>query len=200
MSFVLPELPYATDSLQPFMSAETLEFHHGKHHQAYINNANKLIADTPLEKRPLEEIIRETVDKPEHLTLFNNAAQHWNHSFFWQCMKPLGGGAVPGGLEARLKEDFGGIDAFRQDFINAAVTLFGSGWVWLVLDNDKLKIVKGVNANTPVANDQLALLAIDVWEHAYYIDYRNKRPDFVHAFFDNLIDWEFVAYRLTGHS
>ena len=192
MAFTLPPLPFAKDALAPLMSAETFEFHYGKHHQAYVNNLNKLTEGKPEAKMPLEEII---LAAPAG-GLFNNAAQVWNHSFFWNSLKAGGGGEPAGELAAAVKRDFGSFAKLREEFANAAATLFGSGWVWLVLDGGKLKVVKTANADTPLVHGQVPLLALDVWEHAYYLDYQNRRPDFVQAFLDHLINWDFVAHNL----
>lgn len=193
MAFELPALPYAPDALAPYMSAETMDLHHGKHHNTYVVNANKLIDGTGLEGRALEDVVRESFKTPDLGGLFNNAAQHWNHSFYWSSMKPGGGGAVPAGLDAKLKEDFGSVDAFKEAFIQAGVTQFGSGWAWLVLDQGKLAVTKTPNAENPLVHGQTPLLVCDVWEHAYYVDYRNRRPDFLKAWVDNLLNWEFAA-------
>jgi Fe-Mn family superoxide dismutase len=193
MAFTLPELPYAKDALAPHMSAETLEFHHGKHHQAYVTNLNKLIEGKPEANKSLEEIILSSDGG-----VFNNAAQVWNHTFFWNCMKPNGGGEPTGELAEAIKRDFGSYDAFAEQFATAAATQFGSGWAWLVKDGDKLKIMKTANADLPMKHGQKALLTIDVWEHAYYIDYRNARPKFIDTFLKNLVNWDFVAQNFKG--
>lgn len=196
MPFELPALPYAADALAPYMSAETLGFHHGKHHQAYVTNLNGLVQDTPLATQSLEEIIRATVKDISKIGVFNNAAQIWNHTFFWHSMKPQGGGAPTGELAERIKTDFGGFDAFKEEFKKAALGQFGSGWAWLVLDAGKLKIVKTSNAHTPLTEGQKPLLTCDVWEHAYYLDYQNRRGDMVSAFLDHLANWDFAAKNL----
>lgn len=194
MTFILPELPYAKDALEPNMSAKTFEFHHGKHHQAYITKLNELIAGTEFEKATLEEIIVKTASKADKAPLFNNAAQHWNHTFFWRSMKPAGGGKPTGELATKIAEDFGSYEAFVDAFKNAAATQFGSGWAWLVQDaSGKLSVTKTGNADLPLAHGQKALLTVDVWEHAYYLDYQNKRPDFVATFLDKLVNWDFAA-------
>jgi len=188
MTHELPPLPYAKDALQPYMSQETLEFHHDKHHAAYVTNLNKLIPGTEFENMPLEEIIQKSSGG-----IFNNAAQVWNHTFFWNCMAPGAGGEPTGALADAIRRDFGSFAEFKDKFSNAAVTLFGSGWAWLVRGPDgKLSIEQGSNAMTPVKDGKKALLTCDVWEHAYYIDYRNARPKFVEAFW-NLVNWPFVA-------
>lgn len=196
MAFELPALPFAEDALEPYYSARTLSFHHGKHHKAYVDNLNKLIAGTDLEKKTLEEIILLAAADPAKAGMFNNAAQIWNHTFFWHCMKPGGGGKPGGVLAARIDAAFGGYDKFAEQFKAAAVGRFGSGWGWLVLDGGELKILSTPNAETPLAKGQKALLTVDVWEHAYYLDYQNRRPDFVQAFLDHLVDWDFVAENL----
>lgn len=196
MAFDLPALPFAEDALEPYYSARTLSFHHGKHHRAYVDNLNKLIAGTDLESKTLEEIILHAAGEPARAGMFNNAAQIWNHTFFWHCMKPDGGGKPGGKLAARIDAAFGSYEKFAEQFKAAAVGRFGSGWGWLVLDGGELKIVSTPNAETPLAKGQKALLTVDVWEHAYYLDYQNRRADFVQAFLDHLVDWEFVARNL----
>ncbi|MCE9671693.1 superoxide dismutase [Myxococcus stipitatus] len=194
MAFTLPELPYKKDALAPHMSAETLEFHHGKHHAAYVNNLNKLLDGKPEAAKSLEDIILSSDGG-----VFNNAAQVWNHTFFWNCMKPNGGGAPTGDLAAAIQRDFGSFDKFKEEFSNAAATQFGSGWAWLVLGKDgKLAVAKTGNADLPMKHGQKALLTIDVWEHAYYIDYRNARPKFIETFLNHLVNWDFVAQNLKG--
>ncbi len=194
--FVLPALPYAQDALEPHISARTLRFHYGKHHRAYVDNLNKLTAGGKMAGLPLEEIIRQTAGKPDQSGLFNNAAQVWNHTFFWNSMKLSGGGAPTGKLAERINAAFGTFDAFKTAFGEAAMTQFGSGWAWLVQEGDTLKIVKTTNADTPLAHGQTALLTCDVWEHAYYLDYQNRRKDFVQAFLDHLVNWDFAASQL----
>jgi len=191
MAFELPKLPYPKDGLAPFLSGETLEFHHGKHHKAYVAKLNELVAGTKLEKAPLEEIVK-TADG----ALFNNAGQHFNHSFYWQCMKPKGGGEPTGKLADAIKKSLGGFEKFRKQFNEAADGLFGSGWAWLSQKPDgSLMIEKTVDAEVPIKLGRRPLLTCDVWEHAYYIDYRNNRPEYVEKFFD-VINWEFVASNL----
>lgn len=192
----LPPLPYAQDALAPFVSAKTMGFHYGKHHQGYADNLNKLVAGTPFAGRPLEEIIRETATLPDKTAIFNNAAQVWNHTFFWQSMKANGGGQPSGRLLEMIIGAFGTFEAFKTAFETAGVGQFGSGWVWLVQDGGKVKIVKTANADTPLAHGQNALLTCDVWEHAYYLDYQNRRKDFVATFLDHLANWDFAASRL----
>ncbi|WP_041795457.1 superoxide dismutase [Pararhodospirillum photometricum] len=193
MAFVLPPLPFAQDALEPHMSAQTLSFHHGKHHNAYVTNLNALIADTPLATQSLEEIIRETHGDPSRVGVFNNAAQVWNHTFFWSGLKPGGGGTPSGALLDALTAAFGSFDAFKDQFKQTAVSQFGSGWAWLVLDKGTLRLTKTGNADVPLTSGQVPLLTCDVWEHAYYLDFQNRRPDFVQTFLDHLINWDFVA-------
>ncbi|KFN39986.1 superoxide dismutase [Smithella sp. F21] len=196
MAITLPELPYAKEALSPYISANTLEFHHGKHHKAYVDNLNKFIAGTDLEGKTLEDIIKITATDPAKAGIFNNGAQVWNHSFYWKCLKPQGGGAPTGAIAARINAAFGSYDKFVEELKNAGVTQFGSGWAWLVLDGNDLKITKTPNADTPLAHGQRALLTIDVWEHAYYLDYQNRRPDYLSAVIQNLINWDFVNANL----
>lgn len=193
MTFELPPLPYDKAALEPHMSAKTLEFHHGKHHQAYVTNLNNLIKGTDLENLKLEEIIARSAGDASKAGIFNNAAQVWNHTFFWNSMKPKGGGAPSGKLAEAITKSFTNLEGFKEAFKTAATTQFGSGWAWLVLEKGALKITKTGNADLPMVHDQTALLTCDVWEHAYYLDYQNRRPDFVTAFLDNLVNWEFVA-------
>ena len=196
MSFELPSLPYANDALAPYMSAETLDFHHGKHHQTYVTNLNNLIKDTDLQNSSLEEIVIKSSKDSSMAGIFNNAGQHWNHILFWQCMKPKGGGSIPSELEKKLCEDFGSVDKFKEAFIQAGTTQFGSGWAWLAVNNGKLVVTKSANASNPLVDGMKPILGCDVWEHSYYIDYRNKRPDYLKAFLDSLVNWEFVASQL----
>ncbi|NPV84796.1 MAG: superoxide dismutase [Anaerolineae bacterium] len=196
MAFELPPLPYADTALEPHYSAKTFSFHHGKHHKAYVDNLNKLIAGTDLESKTLEEIIKLSAEDSSKVGVFNNSAQVWNHTFFWNCMKPNGGGRPQGELAKLIDAAFGGYDKFAEQFKAAAVGRFGSGWGWLVLDGKELKVVSTPNAETPMTKGQKALLTVDVWEHAYYLDYQNRRPDFVQAFLDHLVNWEFVASNL----
>ena len=196
MAFTLPALPYAKDALAPHISANTLDFHHGKHHNAYVTNLNNLTDGSPLANASLEEVIKDVAGDSSKAGVFNNAAQTWNHSFFWNCMKPGGGGAPTGELAQEIDKAFGGYAKFAEEFKNAAVTQFGSGWAWLVVDGGKLKVVKTANADTPMTKGQVPLLTIDVWEHAYYLDYQNRRPDFIQTFIDHLVNWDFVAKNL----
>lgn len=196
MAINLPELPYAKDALAPYISANTLEFHQGKHHKTYVDNLNKLIAGTDLEAKSVEEIIKIAAKDPAKAGIFNNAAQSWNHSFYWKCLKPQGGGAPTGAIAAKINATFGSHDKFVEELKNAGATQFGSGWAWLVVDGSDLKITKTPNADTPLAHGQKALLTIDVWEHAYYLDYQNRRPDYLAAVIQNLINWDFVNANL----
>ena len=196
MSFELPSLPYANDALAPYMSSETLDFHHGKHHQTYVTNLNNLIKDHELQSSSLEDIVVKTSKDASMAGIFNNAGQHWNHILFWQCMKPNGGGSIPSELEGRLNSDFGSVEQFKEAFIQAGTTQFGSGWAWLAIDNGKLVVTKSPNASNPLVDGMKPILGCDVWEHSYYIDYRNKRPDYLKAFLDSLVNWEFVASQL----
>ncbi len=188
MSFTLPPLPYAMDALEPHISKETLQYHYGKHHQAYVDNLNKLVVDTPFTGQSLEAIIKQA-EGP----IFNNAAQVWNHTFYWHCLSPQGGGAPTGKLAEMIDRDFGSFEKFKEQFSQTAATTFGSGWAWLVQDtHGKLSITSTSNAGTPMVNNHTALLTCDVWEHAYYIDYRNARVTYIQAFW-NLVNWEFVS-------
>ncbi len=196
MAIVLPDLPYSKDDLAPYVSANTLDFHHGKHHNAYVTNLNKLIAGTDMENLSLEDIIIKSAKDPAMTGIFNNGAQVWNHTFYWNCMKKNGGGKPSGKLAEAIDKNFGSFEKFIEEIKNAAVTQFGSGWAWLVKDGDSLKVMKTSNADTPLAHGLKALLTIDVWEHAYYLDYQNRRPDYVSAFFENLVNWDFVASNL----
>ena len=198
MPFTLPDLPYAANALEPYISANTLSFHHGKHHKAYVDKANELVAGTPLANASLEEVIMASAKDPSKAVLFNNAAQIWNHTFYWNSMKPNGGGAPKGDIAKRIDADFGGWDKFKEAFKQAGITQFGSGWAWLVLDGGKLKITKTPNADLPMAHGQKALLTMDVWEHAYYLDYQNKRPDYITTFLDKLVNWDFAEKNLQG--
>lgn len=194
---VLPPLPYAQDALAPVISANTLSFHYGKHHKAYVDNLNKLIAGTELEGASLEQIIAAAAGKADKAGIFNNAAQVWNHTFYWKSMKKGGGGKPSGDLAGRIDAAFGSFDNFKKEFANAAVTQFGSGWAWLVAEGGAVKLVKTANAETPIIKGQKPLLTIDVWEHAYYLDYQNRRPDHVNAVIDQLLNWDFAAENLA---
>ena len=197
MAFELPPLPYPKNALEPYTSARTLEFHHGKHHQAYVTTLNGLIEGSPMERQSLEELIKSAYKDESKTAVFNNAAQAWNHTFFWNCMKPKGGGSPSGDIARAIERDLGGFAKFEEDFKKAAVGQFGSGWAWLVVDKGKLKITHTPNGVDPLALGQTALLTCDVWEHAYYLDFQNRRPDFAQAFLDHLINWDFVAQNLT---
>jgi Fe-Mn family superoxide dismutase len=199
MTFELPPLPYEKNALEPHMSARTLEFHHDKHHKAYVDNANRLVQGTPFEGKSLEEVIRATAHDDSKTAIFNNAAQIWNHNFFWNSMKPGGGGRPDGKVAQVLERDLGGYDKFREEFKNACVGQFGSGWGWLVREGDHLKVIKTANAVNPLALGSTALLTCDVWEHAYYLDFQNRRPDFVDSFLDHLVNWGHVERELAEH-
>jgi Fe-Mn family superoxide dismutase len=195
MAFELPPLPYPKDAFGEVMSAETFDYHHGKHHQTYVTNLNKLVEGTEDEGKTLDELIA-AADNPS--PLFNNAAQHWNHSFFWNCMAPGGGGEPTGEVADAISSAFGSYGDFRTKFAEAATTQFGSGWAWLAHDGSALQIMKTANADLPLKHGAQALVTLDVWEHAYYIDYRNARPKFIDAFLDSLINWDFVAQNLSA--
>lgn len=198
MAFDLPDLPYSRDGLEPHISGNTLNFHYGKHHQAYVTNLNKLITDTDMASASLEDIIRATTGDPSKAGIFNNAAQVWNHTFYWHSMKPGGGGAPHGNIAELIDRDFGSYDAFREQFTTAGATQFGSGWAWLVLTDGKLEIVKTPNAETPVSDTGTTpLMTMDVWEHAYYLDFQNARPAYMDAFLDSLVNWDFVNQNLA---
>ena len=196
MAHTLPALPYGLDALEPHISRQTLEFHHGKHHAAYVTNLNNLVAGTELEGQSLEATITAVAGDASKAGVFNNAAQVWNHSFYWQCIKPGGGGSPTGALADKMAADLGGFDKFVEAFKTAGATQFGSGWAWLVLDGGTLKVTKTANADLPLAHGQTALLTMDVWEHAYYLDYQNRRPDYMTTFLDKLVNWDFVAANL----
>lgn len=195
MKLELPDLPYAEDALEPHISAQTFSFHHGKHHNTYVKKGNELLADAGVDADNLEDLVKACAQKGG--PLFNNVAQHYNHAFFWKCMTPNGGGKPSGAVADRIDQDLGGYDEFRKQFIDGGATQFGSGWVWLVADGGKLKVVKTANANTPLTDGATPLLVCDVWEHAYYLDYQNRRPDFLSAFVDNLINWDFANENLA---
>jgi Fe-Mn family superoxide dismutase len=198
MAHTLPALPYALDALEPHISRSTLEFHHGKHHAGYVTNLNKLVEGSDLADKSLEETISAVAGDSSKAGVFNNAAQVWNHSFYWQCIKPGGGGMPSGELAEKINADFGSFDAFAEQFKTAGATQFGSGWAWLVLDDGSLKVTKTANADLPLAHGQTALLTMDVWEHAYYLDYQNRRPDYMATFLDKLVNWDFVAANLAA--
>ena len=191
-SIVLPPLPYAENALEPVISAKSLSFHYGKHHKAYVDNLNKLITGTDYSGLSLEEIIKATVGQPERAAIFNNAAQIWNHTFYWNSLRPKGGGEPTTALKQKIEASFGSVDACKKELAAAAVSQFGSGWAWLILEDGKLKVVKTANAEDPLTTGKKPLLTIDVWEHAYYLDYQNRRPDYVNAVLDKLINWEFA--------
>jgi Fe-Mn family superoxide dismutase len=193
---VLPSLPYKDNALEPVISANTIGFHYGKHHKGYVDNLNKLIAETEFVGQTLEKIIAATAGKADKTAIFNNAAQIWNHSFYWNSLSPKGGGEPPAGLKQKIEASFGSLDACKKELATAATTQFGSGWGWLVLDGGKLKVVKTGNADTPLTTGVKPLLTIDVWEHAYYLDYQNRRADYINAVLDKLINWNFAAENL----
>jgi Fe-Mn family superoxide dismutase len=192
----LPPLPYPDNALEPVISANTIGFHYGKHHKAYVDNLNKLVTGTEFADLSLEKIILATAGRPERMAIFNNAAQAWNHTFYWRSLKKDGGGEPPAALKQKIAASFGSLDACRKELATAATTQFGSGWAWLVLDGDKLKVIKTGNAETPLTTGMKPLLTIDVWEHAYYLDYQNRRADYVNAVLDKLINWGFAADNL----
>ncbi|MCG9890543.1 MAG: superoxide dismutase [Thermosynechococcaceae cyanobacterium MS004] len=198
MAYELPTLPYDRSALEPKISASTLDFHYGKHHAAYVTNFNNLVKDTPLDSLSLEEVIKTTYNDASKVGVFNNAAQAWNHTFYWNGIKPNGGGEPTGPLADKIVADFGSFDAFKTAFKQAGATQFGSGWAWLVLDNGTLKVTKTGNADNPIAHDQIPLLTMDVWEHAYYLDYQNRRPDYIDTFIESLINWDFVAEKFAA--
>ena len=198
MAFILPDLPYAYDALGPYMSAETLEFHHDKHHNAYVTAGNGMIDGTPYADMSLEDVVVKS--HGDNAGLFNQAGQHYNHIHFWNWMKPNGGGAIPGNLEAKIIADLGSVEAFRDAFIKAGMTQFGSGWCWLALKDGKLEIMKTPNGENPLIHGATPVLGCDVWEHSYYIDYRNARPKYLEAFVDNLVNWEYATELFEGAS
>ena len=191
--FKLPPLPYADNALAPYISARTIGFHYGKHHQGYIDKINGLIQGTEFAKDPLEEIITKTAGHSDNLAIFNNAAQAWNHAFYWKCMRPEGGGAPNTDLSGKMEVDFGSFENFKKAFTDTAATQFGSGWAWLVVENGSLKVVKTGNADTPLAHGQIPIITIDVWEHAYYLDYQNRRADYISAYLNHLVNWDFAG-------
>lgn len=193
MEFELPPLPFKEDALEPHLSGKTMSFHYGKHHQAYMTNLKNLIQGTDLEKKILEDIVKESANNPEKVGIFNNAAQVWNHTFYWNSLRPKGGGQPSSSLGRKITEDFGSFEKFAELFKQAGVSQFGSGWVWLVLEkNGSLKVTKSSNADLPLVHGQTALLTCDVWEHAYYLDYQNRRPDYLDVFLKNLANWDFA--------
>ena len=196
--FELPPLPYAEDALAPVISARTIGFHYGKHHRGYLDNLNNLVKNTPYEKMSLEAVVRASAATPGQTAIFNNAAQVWNHTFYWNGMKPAGGGKPGGEIGKRIEKDFGSYENFRKEFVSAALGQFGSGWAWLAMDGKMLKVLKTPNADNPITQGLKLLLTIDVWEHAYYLDYQNRRKDFVEASLDKLVNWAFVEKNLLG--
>ena len=192
MAFELPKLDYANSALSPIMSEETLDLHHGKHHQTYITNLNNFIKDTDMANKSLEEIIVDSSKDKAKAGIFNNASQHWNHNLFWKCMKPSGGGKIPPKLEKRIVDDLGSVEQFKKDFIQAGTTQFGSGWCWLSVSNGKLVVTKTANAANPLIENMKPILGCDVWEHSYYIDYKNRRPEYLNNFVEKLINWDYV--------
>lgn len=197
MSITLAALPYEPTALEPHISANTLSFHYGKHHQAYVTNLNKMIEGTELADKSLEEIIVASAGDASKAGIFNNAAQVWNHSFYWSSMKPNGGGEPTGVLKEKIDASFGSYAGFVEAFSAAGATQFGSGWAWLVEDGDKLKVTKTLNADTPLAHGEKALLTMDVWEHAYYLDYQNLRPKYIETFLTKLVNWDFAASQMS---
>ncbi len=198
MTIKLPNLPYEKNALAPFISEETMNFHYGKHHNAYVVNLNKLIEGTELASKTLEEIIKISEKDSTKAGIFNNAAQVWNHTFYWHSMKPNGGGKPKGEVLAKIESDFGSYEKFVEEFKNAGATQFGSGWAWLVLENGKLKVVKTSNAQTPLTSSAKPLMTMDVWEHAYYLDYQNLRPTYIDTFLEKLVNWDFVAKNMNS--
>jgi Fe-Mn family superoxide dismutase len=196
MTFELPKLDYAKNALAPIMSEETLDLHHGKHHQTYITNLNNFIKDTDMAGMSLEEIVHNSSKDKSKAGIFNNASQHWNHELFWKCMKPNGGGSMPKKLEDQIKSDLGSVEEFKKQFIQAGITQFGSGWCWLSISNGKLVVSKTPNAENPLIHNMKPILGCDVWEHSYYVDYRNRRPEYLENFFEKLVNWEFVESQL----
>ena len=193
MTYQLPQLPYAPNALEPYISNNLMSFHYGKHHQAYVNKYNELTQGTSYADQPLEKVIKETFKNPDQKTLFNNGAQIFNHTFFWNSMKPKGGGEPHAKLKNAIQQTWGSFDQFKVEFTTKASTLFGSGWVWLVKEGEKLAIIQSKDAQTPITGEtQKPLLTLDVWEHAYYLDYQNKRPDFIKTYLEHLVNWEFA--------
>lgn len=195
-AYVLPSLPYAQNALEPIISANTISFHYGKHHKGYIDNLNKLVEGTEFAGLPLEKLITAVAGKADKAAIFNNASQAWNHAFYWNSLTPNGGGEPPAALKTKIEASFGTVDACKKELATAATTQFGSGWAWLVLDGDKLRVVKTGNADSPLVKGMKPLLTIDVWEHAYYLDYQNRRADYVNTVLDKLINWSFAAENL----
>jgi Fe-Mn family superoxide dismutase len=198
MAYELPPLPYDYTALEPCISKSTLEFHHDKHHATYVTNYNNAVKGTELDSKSIEDAIKVVAGDASKTGIFNNAAQAWNHSFYWQCMKPNGGGTPSGELAKKIEADFGSFDKFVEEFKTAGATQFGSGWAWLVLDGNTLKVTKTPNADNPLTSGQVPLLTMDVWEHAYYLDYQNKRPAYIDDFLGKLVNWDFVASNLAA--
>jgi len=198
MAYELPPLPYEYTALEPHISKRTLEFHHDKHHAAYVNNFNAAAKGTELDSMSIEAVIKATAGDKAKAGIFNNAAQAWNHTFYWHSMKPGGGGAPSGALAKKIETDFGSFAKFVEEFKAAGATQFGSGWAWLVVEGGKLKVTKTPNAETPISQGQVPLLTMDVWEHAYYLDFQNKRPDYIATFLDKLVNWDFATKNLSG--
>jgi superoxide dismutase, Fe-Mn family len=196
--FTLPPLPYAENALEPVISAKTVRLHYGKHNQGYVDTLNQLVAGTPFVEMSLKQLVLATAGKPEHAAIFNNAAQAWNHAFYWRSLRPGGGGVPPLALKARIESTFGDLEVLKEELGTAATTLFGSGWAWLVLDGAKLRIMKTGNAENPLSTHAKPLLTVDVWEHAYYLDFENKRADYVQGVIEKLINWEFAAENLSS--
>ena len=194
---VLPPLPYADNALEPVISARTIGFHYGKHHKGYVDNLNNLLAGTKWVDLPLEKIIMESAGKPDQMGVFNNGAQTWNHTFYWRSLRPKGGREISGRLMQKIEASFGTLDACKTELATAAITQFGSGWAWLVLDGGQIKVVKTANGDVPLTRGMKPLLTLDVWEHAYYLDYQNRRPDYVKAVVENLLNWEFASENLA---
>lgn len=198
MAYELQPLPYEYTALEPFISKATLEFHHDKHHAAYVSKYNAAVKDTDLASQPIEAAIKALAGDAAKAGVFNNAAQAWNHTFYWNSMKPAGGGTPTGELAKKIDADFGSFEKFTEAFSQAGATQFGSGWAWLVLDGDTLKVTKTLNADNPLTSGQVPLLTMDVWEHAYYLDYQNKRPDYISTFLNSLVNWDFAAKNLAA--
>lgn len=198
MAIELPPLPYADDALAPHISEKTIRFHYGKHHKSYVDKLNRLIEGSNLEGKSLEDLIQTSARNENTVGIFNNAAQVWNHSFYWNSMKPSGGGVPSGEIAKKIDTDLGGNEGFREAFKGAAANRFGSGWAWLVLKDNKLEITNTLNADLPMAHHQKALLTIDVWEHAYYLDYQNLRPNYIDTFLDHLVNWDFANQNLLA--
>lgn len=198
MPYELAPLPYDYQALSPYISADTLKFHHDKHHAGYVTNYNKLVEGTEYADMAIEDVIKAIAGDSSKTGIFNNAAQAWNHTFYWNCMKAGGGGEPTGALGSKINADFGSFDQFKEEFKTAGTTQFGSGWAWLVLENGTLKVTKTPNADNPLTHNQVPLLTMDVWEHAYYLDYQNRRPDYEQTFLDRLINWDFVAQQMAA--